>query len=110
MSSKQTATSPKKSSGSGSGSSSSTKNNANQTTNTNTTTPPNPALKSDYKFLKEAGWENMYYFMLSYGLKIHDDEDYEEGKAILKALRESEQEAWEEEYGKEKGNRGEKGY
>jgi len=44
----------------------------------------------------------MYYFMLSYGLKMHDDEDYEEGKRILEALRENEQENWEEMYGKGK--------
>ena len=39
----------------------------------------------------------MYHFMLSYGLKMCDDEDFEEGKAILKAFRDDEQEMYEEE-------------
>ncbi|KAG4418918.1 hypothetical protein IFR04_007954 [Cadophora malorum] len=102
MSSKQTADSSTKPSSSDSG----TKNVLNPTGDSTATTadaiPPNPALKSDYKYLKDAGWTNMYYFMLSYGLKMHDDEDYEEGKRILEALRENEQENWEEMYGKGK--------
>lgn len=44
----------------------------------------------------------MYYFMLSYGLNMHDDEDYEEGNRILMAMRENDEEVWEELYGKGK--------
>lgn len=38
----------------------------------------------------------MNYFAQSYGLKLHDDDDLAEAKAILLGLRQQEQFAWEE--------------
>ncbi|KAG4434008.1 hypothetical protein IFR05_010523 [Cadophora sp. M221] len=60
------------------------------------TVPSDPADKSNSRWLKDAGWRSMYDFMLSYELKICVDEDYEKGKAILKAFRDREQEDYEE--------------
>ena len=37
----------------------------------------------------------MPHFLASYGLKMHDDEELEEGKAILSGLREAAQRDWE---------------
>ncbi|KAH7310048.1 hypothetical protein BKA65DRAFT_559365 [Rhexocercosporidium sp. MPI-PUGE-AT-0058] len=90
MASKSTTSSNDRSSNSNSNSAT----NANQTS---TTAPTNPADKSDYQWLKDAGYKNMYHFMLSYGLKMHGDDDYEEGKAILKGMREGEQANYEQE-------------
>jgi hypothetical protein len=45
---------------------------------------------SQYQMVKAAGFRNFPEFLLSYGLKIHNPEDVEEGKAILKALFEHE--------------------
>ncbi|KAF7877438.1 hypothetical protein EAF04_001115 [Stromatinia cepivora] len=47
---------------------------------------------TDSAWLKKNGWESMYHFMLAYGLKIHDLDDYEEGKSILAAFREADDE------------------
>lgn len=46
---------------------------------------PSEDLDSIASMARRAGFKNMYYFMLSYHMNIHDDEDYEEGKAILRA-------------------------
>ena len=45
------------------------------------------APKSQYRVLKDAGYDNMNHFMQSYGLKSHDDDDLREGKAILEEFR-----------------------
>lgn len=39
--------------------------------------------------VKAAGFRNFPEFLLSYGLRIYNPEDVEEGKAILKALCEN---------------------
>jgi len=40
--------------------------------------------------VKKSGFRNFPEFLLSYGLKIHNPEDVEEGKTILRALFEDE--------------------
>lgn len=35
---------------------------------------------------KDAGFENFYYFLLSYGLTIRYSEDVKEGRAILRSM------------------------
>lgn len=37
--------------------------------------------------IKDAGFSNMNSFMQSYNLKMHDDDDLQEAKAILDGLR-----------------------
>lgn len=49
--------------------------------------------------LKDGGYKDMPEFMHSYGLKIYKDDDYEEAKQILDAMREADQRAWEEKNG-----------
>ena len=41
---------------------------------------------SHNQMVREAGFTSFNQFMLSYGLKMHNPDDVEEGKAILKAL------------------------
>ncbi|CAD6448977.1 2a1dc002-7f67-472c-af21-b0b12fc2a399 [Sclerotinia trifoliorum] len=43
--------------------------------------------QSDYAWLKNNGWESNHHFMHSYGLKPGETGAYEEGKAILTAVR-----------------------
>jgi hypothetical protein len=50
--------------------------------------------------IKEAGFRNMPDFLGSYGLKMHDDGQLAEGKAILGGLREVAQREWESGQGK----------
>ncbi|KAK5046854.1 hypothetical protein LTR84_007208 [Exophiala bonariae] len=38
------------------------------------------------QMVKNAGFRNFDHFMQSYGLKMHDHDDIQEGKAILNAL------------------------
>jgi hypothetical protein len=61
----------------------------------NTTDTTQPKDYSNYRMIKEAGFDNMLTFMASYGLKIHDDEQLAEGKAILEGLRQCAQHDWE---------------
>jgi hypothetical protein len=52
--------------------------------------------KSDYAFLKENGFDgSQQHFNQVYGLNIIDDDQLEEGKAILEGLRDIEQRNWE---------------
>ncbi|PYH30358.1 uncharacterized protein BO87DRAFT_400601 [Aspergillus neoniger CBS 115656] len=46
-----------------------------------------PNEKSQYRMIKEAGLNGMHDFMLSYGLKPYDFEDYDEAKEILDTMR-----------------------
>ncbi|KAL2067756.1 hypothetical protein VTL71DRAFT_15852 [Oculimacula yallundae] len=69
---------------------------SNQASGSCSATSSNPASKSNYEWLQDSGHDNMDKFLLSYGLKMHNDEDVEEGKAILKGLRDGEQKEWEE--------------
>ncbi|PMD49323.1 uncharacterized protein K444DRAFT_622882 [Hyaloscypha bicolor E] len=43
--------------------------------------------KSQNQMIKDAGFSNMNRFMQSYNLKMHDDDDLREAKAILDGLR-----------------------
>ena len=65
-------------------SSSNNKNNNNNHNNNNNNTKP---TMTDDQFLKS--WGGMYHFMLSYGLKIHDEEDYRQAKEILRVMKEA---------------------
>jgi hypothetical protein len=57
-----------------------------------------PKDMSDYQWLKKSGWNgNMRNFMISYCLKIEDDDDVEEAKRIIAAFHQADQEAWEDE-------------
>ncbi|GLB06245.1 hypothetical protein AtubIFM57258_001542 [Aspergillus tubingensis] len=47
--------------------------------------------------IKEAGFNGMHDFMLSYGLKPYDFEDYDEAKENLDTMRRYDQEYWEAE-------------
>ncbi|KAF5868338.1 uncharacterized protein Bfra_007536 [Botrytis fragariae] len=42
---------------------------------------------TDSAWLKKNGWESMHHFMVSYQLRIEDDDSYEQGKLILAAVR-----------------------
>lgn len=53
----------------------------NSNTNTNT-------QMSFNQMVKNAGFSNFNEFMLSYGLKMYNDDDVQEAKAILRALYE----------------------
>ena len=44
------------------------------------------ANMSQHRMVREAGFTSFNRFLLSYGLKMSDPDDVEEGKAILKAL------------------------
>jgi hypothetical protein len=52
---------------------------------TNTTANSTNEMSFD-QMVKNAGFRNFNHFMQSYGLKMHDDDDVQEGKAILNAL------------------------
>lgn len=60
------------------------------TTNNATTSGPGAGEKSLNQMVREAGFESFNRFMQSYGLKVWEPEDVEEGKAILKAMFQSE--------------------
>lgn len=54
-----------------------------------------PKDKSQNRFLKDAGYDNMLHFMSSFGLKMGNGDDLEEAKAIRKCLRQVLQMDWE---------------
>jgi hypothetical protein len=54
-----------------------------------------PKDKTDYAIIKEGGWDSMHHFMISYGLKMHDDEDYAQAKQIVRAFRQHDQKDYE---------------
>lgn len=66
----------------------------------NSSTDIAPKDQSQRQFLKECGYDGMQHFMLSYGLKMWNDDDLEEAKAILEGLRETWQAEWERNHGK----------
>ncbi|KAJ9612023.1 hypothetical protein H2200_003618 [Cladophialophora chaetospira] len=55
-----------------------------QSTTTTTTEAKKPM--SQNQMVRAAGFRNFPEFLLSYNLRIYNDEDVQEGKAILKAL------------------------
>ncbi|KAH8590568.1 hypothetical protein B0O99DRAFT_634161 [Bisporella sp. PMI_857] len=54
-----------------------------------------PKDVSKTQWLKNSGFRNMHEFMASYGLKMGNDDDYEEAQSIYNALRNHEQYDWE---------------
>ena len=56
-----------------------------KSTQSNDTAPASKPM-SQYAMVREAGFTSFNQFMLSYGLKIHDDDDIKEAQAILKGL------------------------
>ncbi|KAL4790053.1 hypothetical protein BDV19DRAFT_394452 [Aspergillus venezuelensis] len=55
---------------------------------TNITSEPSEN-KSQYQILKEGGYDNLPIFMNSYGMSIHNDEDVQEAKEILRRFDEN---------------------
>ncbi|KAF8862108.1 hypothetical protein BDZ45DRAFT_586067 [Acephala macrosclerotiorum] len=55
-----------------------------------------PKDKSNYSMVREGGYGSMKNFAESQGLRLYNDEDVQEAKAILDAFREHDQRAWEE--------------
>jgi hypothetical protein len=53
----------------------------------NSSNPPSSDRKSDYRMVKDAGFDNMNRMMQSYGLKMSNHEDVLEAKAILDGFR-----------------------
>lgn len=56
-----------------------------------------PKDGSNNSFYKDGGWGNQKNFIESHGLKMHNDNDIQEAKAIRDAYREHDQRVWEEE-------------
>jgi hypothetical protein len=57
-------------------------------TSTSTSKPSNSSdSKSQYRTIKDAGFDNMNQFMNSYGLKMYNHEDVQEAKAILEGYK-----------------------
>ncbi|PMD28530.1 hypothetical protein NA56DRAFT_742660 [Hyaloscypha hepaticicola] len=55
--------------------------------NNNSSKAPSSDRKSDYRLIKDAGFNNMNHMMQSYGLKMSEHEDIQEARAILDGLR-----------------------
>lgn len=43
--------------------------------------------RTNYRIIRDGGWDNIHHFMLSYGLKPYDPEDYETAKVIIQGFR-----------------------
>jgi hypothetical protein len=54
-----------------------------------------PKNKSDATILREGGWGDMNSFMLSYNLRIHNDDDVQEARQILEGYRQQDQQQYE---------------
>jgi len=55
--------------------------------NKNTKPETQPKDKSDNQILKEGGYSGMKNMMDSYGLKLSNDDDVQEAKAIIEGFR-----------------------
>jgi inhibitor of KinA sporulation pathway (predicted exonuclease) len=55
--------------------------------NNNSSKAPSSDRKSDYRLIKDAGFNNMNHMMQSYGLKMSEHEDIQEARAILDGFR-----------------------
>jgi hypothetical protein len=62
-------------------------------------TPIQPKDKSQYRWFRDGGYTGMPHFMATYGLKLSNDDDLEEAKAIIARMREEDQKQWEAEHG-----------
>jgi hypothetical protein len=58
-------------------------------------TDTQPKDKSLSQMSKALGFSNMNDMMNSYGLKRHNEEDFEEARAILEAFKQQDQKGWE---------------
>ena len=47
---------------------------------------PRSEIRSTNAAAKDAGYENFSTFLISFGLRIYNDDDVQEGKAILRAM------------------------
>ena len=52
-----------------------------------TSDPTNSPEKSNNQIIKEAGFTGMHGMMLSYGLKMYNDDDVQEAKQIVAGFR-----------------------
>lgn len=43
--------------------------------------------RTNYRIIRDGGWDNIHHFMLSYGLKPYDPDDYETAKVIIQGFR-----------------------
>jgi hypothetical protein len=43
--------------------------------------------RTNYRIIRDGGWDNLHHFMLSYGLKPYDPDDYETAKVIIQGFR-----------------------
>ncbi|RAK98684.1 uncharacterized protein BO80DRAFT_361175 [Aspergillus ibericus CBS 121593] len=57
-----------------------------------------PEEKSQYRMIKDAGYNNMHDFMLSYGIKPSSLGGYDEARQIIDIMRRHDQEIWEAEH------------
>ncbi|RDW79464.1 hypothetical protein BP6252_04102 [Coleophoma cylindrospora] len=57
-----------------------------------------PKDMSQYAVIKGAGYTGMQHMMQSYGLKIYEDDDVTEAKAIIDGIRQNMQADWEQEH------------
>lgn len=44
--------------------------------------------RTNYRIIRDGGWDNIHHFMLSYGLKPYNADDYETAKVIIQGFRE----------------------
>ncbi|KUI72775.1 hypothetical protein VM1G_08184 [Cytospora mali] len=44
--------------------------------------------RTNYRIIRDGGWDSLHHFMLSYGLKPYDPDDYETAKVIIQGFRE----------------------
>jgi len=52
---------------------------------------PNPSSISTNAFLKAGGFDSMNHFMQCYGLRMYNDDDVQEAKAIIAGMRANDQ-------------------
>lgn len=44
--------------------------------------------RTNYRIIRDGGWDNLHHFMLSYGLRPYNADDYETAKVIIQGFRE----------------------
>lgn len=66
---------------------SSSSSGSNNSNNSNSSGGSSQSYKSDYRVVKDAGFDNMPHFMASHGLKMSGGSDYAEAKAIIDGYR-----------------------
>lgn len=43
--------------------------------------------RTNYRIIRDGGWDNIHHFMLSYGLQPYNTDDYEKAKVIIQGFR-----------------------